>query len=87
MKFVGLFFVSIMLMNLTQLTGFAGDRDLEGSEGDTKFNVYYGSGAGAVNGRDKVSQKWSFKSEPVWKDFAVGGRLVNLIPCWNRRLV
>lgn len=47
MKFVGLFFVSIMLMNLMQLTGFAGDRDLEGSEGDTKFNVYYGSGAGA----------------------------------------
>jgi hypothetical protein len=20
-----------------------------------------------VNGRDKLSQKWSFKSEPVWK--------------------
>jgi hypothetical protein len=20
-----------------------------------------------VNGRDKVSQKWSFKSEPLWK--------------------
>lgn len=34
-----------------------------------------------------MSQKWSFKSEPVWKDFGVGGILVNLIPYWNRRLV
>jgi hypothetical protein len=34
-----------------------------------------------VNGRDKLSQKWSFKSEPVWKAFGIHSTLPNLIPC------
>ena len=31
----------------------------------------------AVNGRDKLSQKWSFKSEPLWKDCGIHSRLSN----------
>jgi hypothetical protein len=34
----------------------------------------------AVNGRDKVSQKWSFKSEPLWKSLGIGGSFRDLIP-------
>ena len=30
---------------------------------------------GGVNGRDKLSQKWSFKSEPVWQDFGINSML------------
>jgi hypothetical protein len=33
-----------------------------------------------VNGRDKLSQKWSFKSEPLWKGFGINCTLSNLIP-------
>jgi len=33
-----------------------------------------------VNGRNKLSQKWSFKSEPVWRDPGDGGMLPDLIP-------
>ena len=32
-----------------------------------------------VNGRDKVSQKWSFRSEPVWRVFGNSGMLPDLI--------
>ena len=34
---------------------------------------------GVVNGRDKLSQKWSFKSEPVWRVFGNSGMLPDLI--------
>ena len=34
---------------------------------------------GCVNGRDKVSQKWSFRSEPVWRVFGNSGMLPDLI--------
>ena len=40
-----------------------------------------------VNGRNKLSQKWSFKSEPVWKVSGIDSMLLNLIPGWDRRLV
>jgi len=33
------------------------------------------------HGRDKLSQKWSFKSEPPWKEIGTNGRLSDLIPC------
>ena len=33
-----------------------------------------------VNGRDKLSQKWSFKSEPLWKGFGIYSMLSNLVP-------
>jgi len=33
-----------------------------------------------VNGRDKVSQKWSFKSEPLWKGCGINSKVSNLIP-------
>ena len=29
----------------------------------------------------EISQKWSFKSEPLRKVFGTNGRLLNLIPC------
>jgi hypothetical protein len=32
-------------------------------------------------GRDKLSQKWSFKSEPPWKVFETSVKLSDLIPC------
>jgi len=34
-----------------------------------------------VNGRDKLSQKWSFKSEPLWKGCRINSKVLNLIPC------
>jgi hypothetical protein len=33
-----------------------------------------------VNGRDKLSQKWSFKSEPLWKGCGIDSTVFNLIP-------
>jgi hypothetical protein len=38
--------------------------------------------ATAVNGRDKVSQKWSFKSEPLWKGCGIHYKVTNLISLW-----
>ena len=35
--------------------------------------------AGSVNGRDKLSQKWSFKSEPLWKSYGNINTLSDLI--------
>ena len=51
----------------------SGYRDLE-----TDQVVWDGA---IVNGRDKLSQKWSFKSEPVWKGFGIHSTLLDLIPC------
>ena len=33
-----------------------------------------------VNGRDKLSQKWSFKSEPLWNGRGIISMLSDLIP-------
>jgi isocitrate/isopropylmalate dehydrogenase len=54
-----------------------------------KIAVLPGDGIGTeiineavVNGRDKVSQKWSFKSEPLWKGYGIHCKVTNLISLW-----
>jgi hypothetical protein len=42
---------------------------------------------GDVNGRDKVSQKWSFKIEPPGKRTEFNGKWKNLNSGLNRRSV
>lgn len=55
------------------------DEKSRGDEAKLKSN-HTDKNLTSVNGRDKLSQKWSFKSEPVWSVFGNGDMLPYLIP-------
>ena len=58
---------------IMQKTGHSPDISIAVDKGITQ-------GGAIVNGRNKLSQKWSFKSEPLWKCLGINRIVSNLIP-------